>query len=140
MNQAYQSAVEGINSVSYTSVDSSTLYWNLIFRALAVTNFSITNLTIIRTSSSSVVNAPMAWSDLLWKYHQHGRVLTEGLMNGILTPFQSTSRLKVGNVSTVPINSFDENKLIKTDIGEGELVSASFNQNNEYDMEVRYGD
>ena len=138
MNKTYQSTVEGANSFTFISVAAGNLWWYCIFRALAVTNFSITNLSIIKTSATSVVNAPMAWTDLLDKYHQHGRIFITGKMNGITRSFASTIKHKIGMISTVPINSLDTDKLIKTDIGSGELISAPHNSNDMYDLEVGY--
>lgn len=136
MNQGYIPTNEGLNSYTYISEDEATLWWYLIFRAVLATNFTIDNLRIIKTSSSSVVNAPMAWTDLINKYHKHGRILITGEVNGLETSFESTIKSKISIFSTIPINSFDPEKLIKSDIGDGELVNAPFNENDQYDLEV----
>lgn len=134
-----ETIVEGENSISFTKTTSGTSYYYVQIIALGTCSFKLKNFAVTRVTNKNIVNAPFAWSDLLWKYHKRGRILSEGYMNGILTPFESGLKLKQGEIITaVPINDFTETDLIKTDLGEGELKKATFNDNNIYDLEVIY--
>ena len=134
-----ESISDDYNSIGFTKTSAGTSYYFPKIKAAGTCNFSITNFSVTRIMNKNVINAPMAWCDLLWKYHKRGRVLLEGYMNGILTPFESVIKLIRGEtISSVPINSFDPYDLIRTDIGDGEVARASFNENNVFDLEVVY--
>ena len=103
----------------------------LIITSQGDCQFEMSNITITRTINQNVVNAPAAWTDLLDKYWQHGRVLSQGIMNGIVTNFISTIKIKnETTIENIPVTSFDPANLVTTNIGNGEVLSALMNDSN----------
>lgn len=79
--------------------------------------------------SAPKVNNTLAISQLLRDYHKHERPFPTGKMNGEETLFKSVIRTKQGTKITIPYccpSDFDPEVLIKTDLGDGEINSASF--------------
>ena len=134
-----ESISAGYNSIAFTKTSAGSSSYIPKIVAAGTCNFSLIDFAVTRITNKNVVNAPMAWGDMLWKYHKRGRILSQGYMNGILTPFESALKLKQGEtISSVPISTLDPYDLIRTDIGDGELLRASFNKNNVYELEVVY--
>ena len=103
----------------------------LVIESQGNCEFEMTNISMTRTLNQNVINAPAAWTDLLDKYGKQGRVLPSGLMNGILTTFANSLRLKnEAEIKNIPVTDFDPAKLVRTNIGDGEVISAILNDNN----------
>lgn len=104
------------------------------------TNFELLDISILRNPRQNVKNGHLSWLNLLNSYHLSGRSLSSGTIFGINRTF-TTSKGKNGEIiKGVPIccDAFDPEDLIKTDIGNGQIVSAIENKDGIFDFELIY--
>jgi hypothetical protein len=94
--------------------------------------YTIANETTELTQTS-IPNGHLSWGNLHKNYWMHGRILPKGYMVGKPTTFTSSLKLKkqteltFHNCNTV----FDPYKLIRTEMGDGEVESATEELENE---------
>jgi len=78
-----------------------------------------------RLSNYDIVNGHLSISSLQHNYWRHNRHMPTGLMNKAQTTFLSVRKKKEQDELTIPIiEPVDTNKLIETELGDGEIVSA----------------
>ena len=72
-----------------------------------------------------------SWSFCHEHYHKTAdRALPQGRMNAVATTFTNTKRIKVEENVVFPVccfSSFDPTGLIKTNVGDGEIDSFTYN-------------
>ena len=76
-----------------------------------------------------VLNAPLAWANLHAAYGKWQRIQPSGNMNGVDTNFDSWIRTKRQDPFVIPLccdDAIDYNELIKSELGWGELETATF--------------
>lgn len=86
-----------------------------------------------KLSNSDQNNAHLSWANLHYNYHRYGRVLLNGNMNGVDEVFFTATRNKVQDNVKLQIccgETFEPTgKLIKTEIGQGEVETAEQENN-----------
>ena len=71
-------------------------------------------------------NAHLSVANIQHHYFRHGRPFPTGKMNRKNTTFLSVEKKKLQeNISFVPLTAFDPDKLVKTELGWGEVESAT---------------
>jgi len=81
-------------------------------------------------SNQLVSNGHLSLANLHYNYHRHNRDMAQGYMNDLLTDFLSTKKIKKQIDISFPMYAgdiLDEFKLIKTNMGDGEVLNAEFN-------------
>ena len=104
------------------------------------TDFELLDISVIRNPRQNVKNGHLSWLNLLNSYFLSGRSLTSGTIFGINRTF-TTSKIKMGEeIKGVPIccDAFDPEDLIRTDIGDGQIVAAKENKDGIFDFELIY--
>lgn len=104
---------------------------------------TISSMSVVRLNYKDLQNSNLIWQVLIDNYYIYGRPFLEGTINGAAKLFETRNFIKQGEIiKAVPLGKdydFDANKLIKTDIGEGRLISATVNKDTmEYDLEIMY--
>ena len=97
----------------------------------AGTNFNLIHFTLGPISGAYQLNNPLSWANLIESLHIYRKPVAFGIMNGKDTIFQTIKRTKEQPEITVPmcctdIREFDPVDLIRTQLGLGELVSATY--------------
>ena len=95
-----------------------------------------------KLSNTSVKNAHLSWANLHDNYWKYDRYLPEGKMNGKQTEF-NVRPLKYQKAISFPycVSEFNPKKLIKTNLGNGIVRSASFSfKTNFITVELEYID
>lgn len=82
-------------------------------------------------TGSSIANGHLSWANLHKNYHRHGRILSKGYMNNILTNFFSYKRTKEQKEIIIEIccgDNFDPLlQKIQTELGDGIMSDGQFN-------------
>ena len=93
-------------------------------------------------SQKLIPNAHLSWANLHDSYWKYGRYMPYGKMNGVETDFQVRA-LKYQSSLSFPycIGDFDPQKLIRTNLGDGAVKTASFSFKTNYiTVELEYID
>lgn len=84
-------------------------------------------------SGDVLLNGPLAWSNILEHYHKYGRPFRRGTINGEVMEFLSTKKIRKQVPIEIPmccseLKFFDPDRMIiKTQLGHGEVESATYN-------------
>ncbi len=93
-------------------------------------------------SESLIANVHLSWANLHDAYWKYGRYLPSGMMNGVLTEFESRA-IKYQIPVSFPycFAEFNPYYLIRTSLGDGQIKKASFNfKTNWFTVDLQYID
>jgi|GEM_PF-5217543 len=92
----------------------------------------VINSAVQPISGTSKLNGNLAMGYLIPRYYRYGRPFKEGFINNLLLLMYRSLRLKLQAPITIPmdcndyLNNYDPSGLIKTQLGAGEIESATY--------------